>query len=72
MKDKWEFDDLGENDTMDGKQGKKEELADDDEKVCDTEGDKNTNSNTGEMEEENGEERNQDTKWTGSKETRDG
>ena len=56
MKDEWEFDDLEEDDTMDGKQGKTEESADDDEKACNMEGDKNTNRNTGEMEEENGEE----------------
>ena len=56
MKDEWEFDDSEEVDTMDGKQGKTEELANDDEKACDTEGDKNTNRITGEMEEENGEE----------------
>ena len=41
---------------MDGKKGKMEELADDDEKASDTEDDKNTNRNTGGKVKENGKE----------------
>ena len=57
IKDNWEFDDKisEEEDTMDGNKGKTEESADD-EKACNTEVDKNTNKNTGKMEEKNGEE----------------
>ena len=56
MKDEWEFNDLKEDDTIDGKQGNTEESADDDEKACNTEDDKNTNRNTGGKDNENGEE----------------
>ena len=56
MKDEWEFDDSKEDDIMDGKQGKTEELADVNEKARDTEDDKNTNRYTIGKDKENGEE----------------
>ena len=55
-KDGWDSDKLEEEDIMIGNKGKTEEMTNDDEKACDTEGDKNTNRNTREMEEGNDEE----------------
>ena len=52
----WESDELEEEDTMDGKKGMTEELANNCEKTGDTEDDSNTTSTTGGKDGENGKE----------------